>query len=633
MSTPWRRILGRTTASLLIAVGVLVAVAAPASAHPTLLFTDPAPDTAVPDTPPVITLVFNEPVSAGPRAVTLLDGDGREVPTGVPVTTQDGRDVSAKPARALRPGTYRVRWRVTGSDGDQVEEEFAFAVGTPVTAAGTNGEPSISWIEAALRWLLFAGLAVAIGGVLGERFTASAHAENPMLRAPRSQVPAGTFVAVAGVAGLVILLALDTGAALWQARVGQLLLVEIVGLAVALWFTVVRSGRWRSWSAVPLIAVVVADGLRSHVNQAVPGWGAALTAVHLAAVGIWAGTLMYVVRAVIAWRAERPAVRWVLAGYLRLAGWVFAIVVVTGTMSGLLLIPLPAVVTTTYGRVLLVKLVLVAVAAGLALVARLASRKDRLGRVGAVARIESIVLVVVLAVSAVLVSTPPAGSQQPGPPPPRGVVIPLGTLAGQVGVSVAASDGQVVVRLTTPRRGDYYTPQAAQDYALSGRLTADLDFRGCGDGCFVSPADWQPRDNVLTLHVAADGWTGGDVSLLVPWSAQPGNDELARAAQTLRTTDRLTVYESVTSDTTTAPPAPQRLDLTGPFFLAQEPYASGVAPLAARISQDGRPVRLALGYPAASTTVALTLDVRGRISEETLTDDTHLIRRHFVYPG
>lgn len=633
MITAWRRAIGRAAVLLTLAIGVLVAVAAPASAHPTLLFTDPAADTAVPDTPPVITLVFNEPVSAGPRTITLLDGDGREVPTGEPVAAQDRHDVSAKPAGALRPGTYRVRWRVTGSDGDQVEEEFAFAVGSSVTAAGTNGEPSISWIEAALRWLLFAGLAVAVGGVLGERFTSSARAQKPALRAPRSQVLLGTLVAVVGVSGLVILLALDIGTALWQARAGQLLLVEIAGSAVALSLVLVRSGQWRRWSAVPLLAVVVADGLRSHANQAVPGWGAAPTAVHLAAVAIWAGTLLYVVRAVLAWRAERPAVRWVLAGYLRLAGWVFAIVVVTGTVSALLLVPRSAVVTTTYGWVLLVKLAFVAVATGLALVARLAARKDRLGRVRAVTRIESFVLVAVLAVSAVLVDTPPAGSRQPGPPPPRGSVVPLGTLAGQVGVGVAASDGQVVVRLTTPRRGDYYTPQAVQGYALSGRLTNDLDFRGCGDGCFVSTVDWQRRDNVLTLHAAADGWTGGDVSLIVPWPAQPGGDALTRATQVLRTTDRFTVYESVTSDTTTAPAAPRRLDLTGPFFLAQEPYASGVAPVAARISPDRRLVRLALGYPAASTTVALTLDARGRISEETLTDDTHLIRRHFVYPG
>ena len=76
-----------------------------------------------------------------------------------------------------------------------------------------------------------------------------------------------------------------------------------------------------------------------------------------------------------------------------------------------------------------------------------------------------------------------------------------------------------------------------------------------------------------------------------------------------------------------------RLDLAAGFFLAQEPYATGVAPIATRISRAGEPVRLALGYPAASINVLLTLDQEGRISEETLTDDSHLIHRRFVYPG
>ena len=74
------------------------------------------------------------------------------------------------------------------------------------------------------------------------------------------------------------------------------------------------------------------------------------------------------------------------------------------------------------------------------------------------------------------------------------------------------------------------------------------------------------------------------------------------------------------------------MELGGAFFADQEPYAAGSAPIAVRISHAGQPVRLALGYPAASTTVTLTLDGQGRIAEETLTDGTHLIHRRFVYP-
>lgn len=47
-------------------------------------------------------------------------------------------------------------------------------------------------------------------------------------------------------------------------------------------------------------------------------------------------------------------------------------------------------------------------------------------------------------------------------------MLPLGSLAGQVGVGVAASDGQLVVRLSAPSRGDYYTPGEQQTFGLAG---------------------------------------------------------------------------------------------------------------------------------------------------------------------
>src|SRR6266545_1150879 len=96
------------------------------------------------------------------------------------------------------------------------------------------------------------------------------------------------------------------------------------------------------------------------------------------------------------------------------------------------------------------------------------------------------VLAAILAVTAALVSTPPArNAPQPFAPPPAGVVLPLGTLAGQVGVAVAASDGQLVVRLSTPRVGDYYAPATAQPYRLGASLVSgggavrDIRVRGC----------------------------------------------------------------------------------------------------------------------------------------------------------
>jgi copper transport protein len=635
--------IGRAAGALgvLVMLAVLsLAGAGTAAAHPTLLFTDPAANTAVPVAPQAITLMFNEPVTIGADALVVLDKDGRPMPTGVATTARGGQVVSARPAAPLPPGSYTARWRATGTDGDLVEEEFRFGVGYALTAAasGANGS-SIAWLSAGLRWLLFAGFAIAFGGLIAQRFTTSARAQNPRLPPVRSLIVGALLAALAGAAGLAAQLVADAGrvSVLWRGGSGAIVSVEAAGLLAAL---ALLGARRRAWALVPLLVVVGAEGWRSHAHTAAGGWGALLTAVHLAAAAIWVGALVHTTRAVLTWRSEPAAVRWVLNSYMRLAAWTFAVVISTGVVSALLLLPLSLVFSTDYGRVLVVKLVLVTAAAAFALTARSIQRNEaRIPKLPRVIRAESLTLVAVLALSATLVSTAPVrGAVQPAPPEPRGPVLALGTLAGQIGVAVAASDGQLVVRLSAPRRGDYYAAEPDRHYSLSGRFgrpdgaNAALAFRACGQGCFVANAAWGDGDNVLSLAAGAQDARGAPVSLLVPWPTLPGGDDLARAVAATRTAGEITVYESVTSDPTAGAVEPTPLDLSAEFFISQEPYAAGSAPQAVRISGGGAATRLALGYPAASTSVLLTLDQAGRIADETLTDPSHLVTRGIVYP-
>jgi copper transport protein len=617
-----------------LALGLLIGPGAGiAGAHPTLLFTEPAAQSAVAASPPLITLLFNEPVTIGERAIVLLDQAGREVPIGAAALAREGRFVTARPAHALDPGTYTVRWRATGADGDQIEQEFRFAVGVALTqaaAAGSADEPA--WGEAGLRWLLFAGLAIAVGGLVAQRFTATAREQRPTLPPLRSWAPAG-IVALVGVVGLIALRVTGAGSlsAVWDGRAAVVLLAEGAGLLAAL--AAAKAGRW---ALVPLAVVVVAEGIRSHANTAAGAWGAVLTGVHLAAVTIWIGALLHTARAIIAWRQVPAAVRWVLVSYLRLAVWTYLVVVATGVASALVVIPLSQLTSATYGRVLLIKLALVAAATAAALAARRIHRDPSRARLlRRVMATETGVLIVVLVASAVLVSTPtPTGSASASiAPQPRGPSVPLGALAGQVGISVTASDGLLVVRMSAPRRGDYYAPQPEQPFTLATSVgDTVLTLTGCGNGCFYARPVWRDGDNVLTLRAGADGWAGGDSALIVSWPPKPGANDLAAAVAATRGAGMLTVYETVTSNTTGAAPQPGRLEIDAGFFLSQEPYADGTAPIAARISPPGSPVRLALGYPAASIDVELTLDDRGRIASEKLTDAKHLVTRRIVYP-
>jgi hypothetical protein len=111
----------RHAGAVLGVLAVLVALSfgagGSAAAHPTLLFTDPAADTAVPVAPQAITLMFNEPVTIGSDAVVVLDKDVRAMPIGAATTGRAGSGryptAAVGPAAAAgglrRPGVALAR--------------------------------------------------------------------------------------------------------------------------------------------------------------------------------------------------------------------------------------------------------------------------------------------------------------------------------------------------------------------------------------------------------------------------------------------------------------------------------------------------------------------------------------------
>ena len=121
--------------------------------------------------------------------------------------------------------------------------------------------------------------------------------------------------------------------------------------------------------------------------------------------------LVYTARAAIAWRAYPRSVQGLFRFHGTAAAWLFAVVVVTGVVSALLLVPVGSLLTTVYGRVLLAKAALVAAAAALALASRVRLRHPAEPGAGLplVTRLEIGALAAVLAVTGLLtVLTPPA---------------------------------------------------------------------------------------------------------------------------------------------------------------------------------------------------------------------------------
>ena len=95
--------------------------------------------------------------------------------------------------------------------------------------------------------------------------------------------------------------------------------------------------------------------------------GAFVTYCHLFPAVVWAGMLFYAVRAALAWRTHPVAAQGIVRLYATAAAWLFAVVLITGLISALVLVPLGSLVTTAYGLFLIAKAVVVCVAVGLAL--------------------------------------------------------------------------------------------------------------------------------------------------------------------------------------------------------------------------------------------------------------------------
>ncbi len=603
---------GVLAGGLAAALIAIAALAPAASAHATLLFTSPAADAAVPVSPKAITLTFNEPVTLAGPPVTLTGAGGSKLGIG-PARQSRGRSVVTVPVTAgLGDGVYTVAWQVISADGDPVGSSFIFVrryTGPP------PGRLPAPW---ALRACALGLAAAAVLAVL--------------------QLGGGDLVAGLRHFSLPRLLASGPG---------EVAAAEVAAFAAA---AVALRLRLPGMAVPALLAVVVAEGLRAHPESIVPGWGALLTMAHLLAAALWAGMLFYVVRAGIAWRADAAAVRALVRLYARVVVWLFALVVGTGVVAALVLVtPLSALFTTDYGRVLLVKAGLVGAAAVLALAGRMwLRRKPSPGAGPALAtRVESGTLGAVLAVAGLLVALPaPATGSQPlpFPPPASGPVVPLAGRAGQIGIYATASAGQLVLQLSAPQYGNEAAGPAAGSGENSLLATAmvtlagshgrpqALPVRGCGLGCVVAPVRWADGQNLLTLRVSAAGAAGGTVSVNVPWPPRPGAGLLRRLVAALRATPRLTLTERVTSDTAHGLGTAHQFTITGGFFLSQEPYKTGIAPVAVQAPAGGGDSRLLLGYPAQDVWAALTVSADGQLVAETLTDADHLITRAFAYP-
>jgi copper transport protein len=156
----------RTVTLAALSIAAILAAAGLVSAHATLLYTTPAAETADPTPPEIVVLVMGEAVTVAPGGVTVSGATGAAVPIEAPQSAKDGHAITAHLPQTLGTGVHTVSWRATGPDGDLVEGRFRFAVGAtlnPLTNVDTGGGPS--WPTTVYRFVLLAGLILAVGGI------------------------------------------------------------------------------------------------------------------------------------------------------------------------------------------------------------------------------------------------------------------------------------------------------------------------------------------------------------------------------------------------------------------------------------------------------------------------------------
>lgn len=397
----------------LTAVAVCVVPAA-AQAHSFLIRSQPEAGTRLAKAPALLELYFSEPFVRGSQRMSIRRPNGERIKLSRP--SGHGAVVAQPLPRDLR-GVFIVSWRVLSDDGHISLGEFALAAGStaalPTTSTGGAGT-SVS--EVAASWLIFIGLALALGGLLSER--AVWHRRPNESTVAAAPVALGLALALLGALVELVLLAgnqrgrgflagFDLGALsdALGTRPGQLTLTLLGALAFAA--VLLRLPRLRLAASLPLLVGVAAIAARGHSGTSAASWAVVADSVHLAAVAAWLGALAHLVLIV----ARAPHVRPVLAEstrrYSRLALPTVLIVLGTGVLTA---IPefrsFGAVVSSGYGQTLLVKAALIAAALLLALVARRRAVSGypelRLPLLRRLTLIETSTLAVVLVAAAVL---------------------------------------------------------------------------------------------------------------------------------------------------------------------------------------------------------------------------------------
>ncbi|MEA2939909.1 MAG: copper transport protein [Bradyrhizobium sp.] len=357
---------------LLVAVAALLLVvcgATSAFAHASLVATEPRDGSMVAQTPKTVRLRFNEPVT--PAVIRVIDSDGTTRNDTAVEAVNDTIEITLP--TGLPAGTQVISYRVISADGHPVAGSMMFSVGMGKSATAPASSDATLGI---LIWLsrigLYLGLFVGVGGVFFQVWTAEHRSGSRPVVAALILGLVSAVVAL-GCQGL-DLLGLPVSEILtlapWRAAIATSLGPSLVMAAAAMGLgclavRIPSAKAARALSAVALAGVGLSLAASGHASTAPPQW---LTrpAVFLHGIGLawWVGALLPLLA--LALRPAQPLLP-VLQRFSKVAVPVVGVVALTGLLLGAIqLESFQALTGTNYGRILCIKLALVAVLLALA---------------------------------------------------------------------------------------------------------------------------------------------------------------------------------------------------------------------------------------------------------------------------
>ena len=415
--TELARRLAYLVATLFLAGFALLAGAPAAWAHATLVATSPAEGAIVPQAPTLVTATFEEPVSVSPDSLQVFAPDGDRADTGGTTRGSTAEQIVVGLKPGLGRGTYTVGWHVISDDSHPVLGAFTFSVGAPsatsVNPARLNqtAGPLVGIAFGVVRWVAFCCFALLIGAVGFVLWCWPAGAASPLVL----RLTMGAWSGLAGsVLGAVLLQGVygageGVTRVFWpnvlhatlHSRYGQALGIRLILVIVALFIFSAILGNLRVEGRRVSVAASATWGVLAATLAAT--WGAADHAgtgievplslvsdtIHLGAVALWLGGLTTLATIVLR-RPRSPASR--LAGrpvnrkrraatpeavraverFSPLALACVGAILLTGTYQAWRNVgSWPALVDTTYGRLLLIKIAALCVLIGLGYLARI----------------------------------------------------------------------------------------------------------------------------------------------------------------------------------------------------------------------------------------------------------------------